>query len=248
MCGMCHYCTIGRPALCEVGAKTLYTLPTGDLRTKDAAGAPTEHLLRLRRDGRVRDGVDAQPDPDSARCAAATGGAGRLWRDDRLLRGDQHRAGRAGRECRGIRLRRRRAVGDPGRRGVGRRDDRRGRHRRFQAGARAGHGRTHAVNSKGEENLVKALKKLTGGGVDYAFECVGNGALVATAYGALRKGGKAIVVGVAPPKDMTTIRTASLTFEEKSAGRQLFRLGAPARRCAADPGAVQGGQGEAGLN
>ena len=40
MCGICHYCTVGRPALCEVGAKTLYTLPTGDLRTSDAAGAP----------------------------------------------------------------------------------------------------------------------------------------------------------------------------------------------------------------
>ena len=40
MCGVCHYCTIGRPALCDLGAKTLYTLPTGDLRTSDAAGAP----------------------------------------------------------------------------------------------------------------------------------------------------------------------------------------------------------------
>jgi S-(hydroxymethyl)glutathione dehydrogenase/alcohol dehydrogenase len=88
-------------------------------------------------------------------------------------------------------------------------------------------GATHTLNSKGEENVVKALKKLTGGGADYAFECVGSGELVATAYGALRKGGKAIVVGVARPKDMTTIRTASLTFEEKTVTGSYFGSARP---------------------
>jgi S-(hydroxymethyl)glutathione dehydrogenase/alcohol dehydrogenase len=77
-------------------------------------------------------------------------------------------------------------------------------------------GATHTLNARGEENVVKALKKLTGGGADYAFECVGAGAVVAQAYGALRKGGKAVVVGVAPMADTTSVRTASLTFEEKT--------------------------------
>ena len=47
------------------------------------------------------------------------------------------------------------------------------------------------------------------------------------AYAALRKGGKAIVVGVAKPKDMTTIRTASLTFEEKTITGSYFGSARP---------------------
>ena len=54
-------------------------------------------------------------------------------------------------------------------------------------------GATHTVNAAAEDNLVKTLKKLTGGGADYAFECVGLGSVVAQAYGALRKGGTAVV-------------------------------------------------------
>jgi S-(hydroxymethyl)glutathione dehydrogenase/alcohol dehydrogenase len=88
-------------------------------------------------------------------------------------------------------------------------------------------GATHVVNSKGDENIVKTLKKLTGGGADHAFECVGSGELVAAAYGALRKGGKAIVVGVARPKDMTTFRTASITFEEKTIMGSYFGSARP---------------------
>ena len=77
-------------------------------------------------------------------------------------------------------------------------------------------GATHTVNAAGDDNVVKTVSKVTGGGADYAFECVGLGSVVAQAYGSLRKGGTAVVVGVAPPKDTTTIRTASLTFEEKT--------------------------------
>ena len=37
-------------------------------------------------------------------------------------------------------------------------------------------GATHIVNASAEDNVVKAVKKVTGGGADYAFECVGLGA------------------------------------------------------------------------
>jgi S-(hydroxymethyl)glutathione dehydrogenase/alcohol dehydrogenase len=77
-------------------------------------------------------------------------------------------------------------------------------------------GATHGVDASKSENLVKELRKLTGGGADYAFECVGHGDIVAQAYGCLRKGGTAVVVGVAPPANMTSLRTASLVFEEKT--------------------------------
>jgi Zn-dependent alcohol dehydrogenase len=38
MCGHCHYCQTGRPQLCVQSLKSLYTLPDGTVRTKDAAG------------------------------------------------------------------------------------------------------------------------------------------------------------------------------------------------------------------
>src|SRR5690606_9959680 len=40
MCGKCRYCTQGRPVLCEQSAKALYTLPDGTVRTYDADGKP----------------------------------------------------------------------------------------------------------------------------------------------------------------------------------------------------------------
>jgi S-(hydroxymethyl)glutathione dehydrogenase/alcohol dehydrogenase len=88
-------------------------------------------------------------------------------------------------------------------------------------------GATHVLNAKTEENVVKALRKLTGGGADYAFECVGYGEIAAQAYGCLRKGGTAVVVGVASQKDNTTVRTASLTFEEKTLTGSYFGSARP---------------------
>jgi len=43
--------------------------------------------------------------------------------------------------------------------------------------------------------------------LDYAFECVGSGDVVAAAYKAIRRGGMAVAVGVAPASASTTIVT-----------------------------------------
>ena len=58
-------------------------------------------------------------------------------------------------------------------------------------------GATHTLLAKPGEDPTKEIKKLTGGGPDYAFECVGSGALAELAYKAIRRGGKAVIVGVA---------------------------------------------------
>jgi S-(hydroxymethyl)glutathione dehydrogenase/alcohol dehydrogenase len=42
------------------------------------------------------------------------------------------------------------------------------------------------------------IVRLTGGGVDHAFEVVGTGATIRTAWDAIRPGGTAVVVGLAP--------------------------------------------------
>src|SRR5919109_414148 len=72
------------------------------------------------------------------------------------------------------------------------------------------------------EDPTKALKKMTGGGPDYAFECVGSGELAGAAYRAIRRGGLAVVVGVAKPSDSTTVRTMTLPFEEKTLTGSYF--------------------------
>ncbi|MEJ8853603.1 Zn-dependent alcohol dehydrogenase [Variovorax robiniae] len=77
-------------------------------------------------------------------------------------------------------------------------------------------GATHVIDASKSENLLKELRKLTGGGADYAFECVGHGAIVAQAYACLRNGGTAVVVGLSSPDNTTTLRTASFAFEEKT--------------------------------
>jgi S-(hydroxymethyl)glutathione dehydrogenase/alcohol dehydrogenase len=83
-------------------------------------------------------------------------------------------------------------------------------------------GATDVLLAKAGEDPTKALKKLTGGGPDYAFECVGSGELAATAYRAIRRGGLAVVVGVAKPSDSTSLRTMTLPFEEKTLTGSYF--------------------------
>ncbi len=51
--------------------------------------------------------------------------------------------------------------------------------------------------------------------------------MLAQAYGALRKGGTAVMVGVAGTKDTTTIRTSTLTFEEKTLTGSYFGSARP---------------------
>ena len=53
-------------------------------------------------------------------------------------------------------------------------------------------------------------------GVDYAFECVGAGAVVEQAYKSLGRGGTAVVVGVSDPKDKTTLTTLTLPADERT--------------------------------
>jgi Zn-dependent alcohol dehydrogenase len=83
-------------------------------------------------------------------------------------------------------------------------------------------GATDVVLAKPGEDLTKPLKKLTGGGADYAFECVGSGELAAAAYKAIGRGGMAVVVGVAKASDATSVRTMTLPFEEKTLTGSYF--------------------------
>lgn len=56
-------------------------------------------------------------------------------------------------------------------------------------------GATATVNPSKLERVDKEIKKITGGGVDVAFEAIGNPVTIRAAYDSIRKGGRLCVIG-----------------------------------------------------
>ncbi|MGH8314790.1 MAG: alcohol dehydrogenase catalytic domain-containing protein [Steroidobacterales bacterium] len=74
-------------------------------------------------------------------------------------------------------------------------------------------GRCHVT---GQDPIGKALYKLTGGGADYAFDCVGLGRISEQAFGVLRRGGTAVTVGIAAPADQIVLNAQHVAITEKT--------------------------------
>jgi len=68
------------------------------------------------------------------------------------------------------------------------------------------------VNPSEVERLDKHVRKLTGGGVDIAFEAIGNVKTMREAYGLLRRGGRLCVIGYSA--DEVTLSAARLMYFE----------------------------------
>ena len=227
MCGKCRYCQTGRPQLCDQAAKAAYTLPDGTLRTKDLQGNPLNvfsgcgvmaEVATLHTDNVVKIDRDIPLDRAALISCGVMTGVGAVVNTARVAAGSI--AVVFG--CGGVGLNAIQGCAIAGAAMIVAVDTSEAKlemARQF--------GATHVLNAKAEENVVKALRKLTGGGADYAFECVGYGEVVAQVYGCLRKGGMAVVVGVASQKDNTTVRTASLTFEEKTLTGSYFGSARP---------------------
>ncbi|MGJ7509819.1 Zn-dependent alcohol dehydrogenase [Variovorax sp. GT1P44] len=214
-CGRCRYCTSGKPNLCDQGNTTPYTLPGAQPRTRDANGQPLNVMggcgvmaeYATLHENNV---VKVTPDVPLDRCALVGCGVMTGW----------------GAACNTAKVEPGAICVVFGAGGVGLST--------LQGCQIAGatmivavdmlasklelakvFGATHVIDASKSENVVKELRKLTGGGADYAFECVGHGEIVAQAYACLRKGGTAIVVGLAGPTNTTTLKTASFALEEK---------------------------------
>jgi S-(hydroxymethyl)glutathione dehydrogenase/alcohol dehydrogenase len=215
ICGKCRYCIAGRPSLCDQAAKSAYTLPSGALRTRDSSGAPLHVLCGLGAmaeyatmhvDNVVK--VDADVPLDRAAlvsCGVMTG-VGAATNAAQVEPGTSCVVF----GCGGVGLNAIQGCAISGAAMIVAVDT-----SDFKLELARQFGATHTINAKTTDNIVKALRKLTGGGADYCFECVGHGETVAQAYGALGKGGTAVVVGVAKSTDMTSIRTMTLPFEAK---------------------------------
>ena len=222
MCGKCRFCAAGRPVLCLEQGKALTTPPEGTPRSRDAAGKPLgifsgcgvmAEYATLSVDNLVK--IDPKIPLDRAAlvgCAVTTG-VGAVFNTARVEPG----ASVAVFGCGGVGL------------------------NTIQGAAIAGAGRIIAIDTlesklemakrfgatdtllpSKDEDVSKSLKKMTSGGPDYAFECVGSGALAETAYRSIRRGGKAVIVGVAPPGESASFKPMSMVFEEKTLQGSYF--------------------------
>jgi len=227
MCGKCRYCQTGRPQLCDQAGKAMFTLPDGTVRTRDTSGNALNvfsgcgvmaEYATLHTDNVVK--IDQQVPLDKAAligCGVMTG-VGAAVNTAKVEPGSVTVVF----GCGGVGLNAIQGCAIAGARmivAVDTSDAKLEMAKQF--------GATHVVNGKTEENVVKTILKLTGG-ADYAFECVGLGDIAAQAYGVLGKGGTAVVVGVANQKDTTTVKTASLTFGEKTLTGSYFGSARPA--------------------
>ena len=91
-------------------------------------------------------------------------------------------------------------------------------------------GATDVINA-GEGDAVEQVKELTGGGVHYSFEAIGLKVTAEQAFGMLRTGGTATIIGMIPPGDMVTIHGPELLSEKKLQGSFMgsnrFRVDMP---------------------
>ena len=67
-----------------------------------------------------------------------------------------------------------------------------------------------------EADPVQRIREMTGGGVDYAFEALGTGATVTTAFDCLRPGGTTVIAGMAPDGVTAAIDARMLAGTEKT--------------------------------
>jgi S-(hydroxymethyl)glutathione dehydrogenase / alcohol dehydrogenase len=92
-------------------------------------------------------------------------------------------------------------------------------------------GATHAVDASAGDP-VAAVQALTGGGADFAFECIGLVPTVQQAVAMTGRGGTTVLVGVVPVTQLVPIAAADLTLQEKKLvgsymGSNRFRFDMP---------------------
>jgi len=215
MCGRCHYCQTGRPQLCVQSLKSLYTLPDGTVRTRDAKGQDVNVFIgcgvmaefaTLHQDNVVK--VDQQMPLDRAAlisCGVMTG-VGAAVNTAKVQAGSI--AVVFG--CGGVGLN---AIQGCAIAGAGMivavdtSDEKLELAKQF--------GATHGFNVTGQDNAAKSLFKLTGG-ADYAFDCVGAGKISEMAWGILRRGGTAVIVGIARPAEQIHLNAQAVATSEKT--------------------------------
>ena len=91
-------------------------------------------------------------------------------------------------------------------------------------------GATDTVDASAGD-AVQQVQALTGGGVDHSFEAIGLKATAEAAFGMLRRGGTATVIGMIPPGQMVSLHGPEFLMEKKIQGSMMgsnrFRVDMP---------------------
>ncbi|MDG2336275.1 MAG: Zn-dependent alcohol dehydrogenase [Myxococcota bacterium] len=92
-------------------------------------------------------------------------------------------------------------------------------------------GATHCVDAS-DVDPVAAVQEITGGGADFVFECIGLVPTVQQAVAMTGRGGTSVLVGVVPITQTVEISAADLTLQEKKVtgsfmGSNRFRFDMP---------------------
>jgi Zn-dependent alcohol dehydrogenase len=215
ICGKCRYCVMGRPALCDNAARAAMTLPDGTSRITGADGKPVHHFAgvsvmaeyaTVSKDNVIKMDIDVAPDKAALVGCAVMTGVGAALNTARVEAGSSV----AVFGCGGIGLNVIQGAALAGAEkiiGVDMAENKLAFAQTF--------GATHTVNPKNDGDAVAKILELTGGGADYAFECIGRAATIQQTYNAVRKGGMAVVVGVAAPTEQVQLGAFLMPFQEK---------------------------------
>src|SRR5262249_36598893 len=88
-------------------------------------------------------------------------------------------------------------------------------------------GATDGINAR-EVDPVSAIRDLTGGqGVDFSFEAIGRPETVRQAFEALKPGGTAVAIGIAPKEALISIPPQLLVYGERRPPGSLYRSCGP---------------------
>lgn len=198
MCGSCRYCVMGRPWLCDNPQKHGPMMMDGTSRLRDRNGKELFHFMStavmaeyatLPRRSIIK--VDPSLPLECVAlvgCAVSTG-VGAVLNTARVEPGSTVAVIGAG----GVGLNAIQGAALSGARSIVAIDTADEKLEYAKA-----FGATDLVNPTKDGDAVDKVKSLVRGGVDYAFECIGMSQTVAQAFQMLRKGGMAVVVGIAP--------------------------------------------------
>ncbi|MCX7961405.1 MAG: Zn-dependent alcohol dehydrogenase [Burkholderiales bacterium] len=222
MCGKCRFCASGRPVLCIEQGRALTTPPEGTPRVRDRDGRPLNvfsgcgvmaEYATLSADNVVKIDPNVPLDRAALVGCAVTTGVGAVFNTARVAPGSTV----AVFGCGGVGLNVIQGAAIAGAETILAIDALAAKlelARRF--------GATDTLLVSPGEDPTKEIKKRTGGGPDYAFECVGSGTLAELAYKAIRRGGVAVIVGVAGPTESASLRPMTMVFEEKTLTGSYF--------------------------
>ncbi|MBV9617032.1 MAG: zinc-dependent alcohol dehydrogenase family protein [Ktedonobacteraceae bacterium] len=216
-CGHCQFCAVGRPALCQNGAKTNLagTLLNGNVRFRSVAGQPVMHYLGVAafaqytvavQESLIKIEKDVPLDKAALFGCAVLTGVGAVMNTAKVAPGEAvviFGLGGVGLSTiMGAKL-----VGAEPIIAVDLNES------RLELAKQLG---ADFVINAGDSNPTSAVRDLTHGGAEYAFEAVGNTQVLAQAFGATRTGGKTIAIGLPHASQQVSISGLALVGLEKT--------------------------------